>query len=487
MGIATASVNEVIACLKARLVSARCFGENPRMFRSLALLLMSLAAVGAAPRPNLVFILADDLRWDALGFQGNKIVQTPHLDALAARGVRFSNSFVTTSICCTSRASLLCGQYACRHGINDFVTAFTAEQWAETYPARLREAGYRTGFIGKFGVGDEKAIAAMAGQFDYWRGLPGQAGAFINPKDPTRTHATAKFGEQALEFIRTGEASQPFCLSLSFSAPHARDGKPREFEPDARDESLYADIEMPVPAKATERWFQLLPEIGQRSEGRRRWGLRFDTPEKFQRTVRDYFRLVTGLDREVGRITALLAERGLAQNTVIVFTADNGFFFGERGLADKWLMYEESIRVPLFVMDPRAATSAGKVCEAQALNVDVAPTLLDLAGLPASKNMQGRSLSALLRGERPGDWRTDFFYEHHAMHHLLKNPIPVTEGVRTERWKYTRWLTAEPLFEELFDLQADPEEMKNLAAEPAHSAELEKLRARWAELGAALK
>src|SRR5262245_34093904 len=151
--------------------------------------------------PNIVFILADDLRADALGYAGNLTVQTPHIDTLAARGVTFSNSFVTTAICCVSRASFFSGQYERRHGIGDFATPFKPHAWAKTYPALLRKAGYRTGFIGKFGVGGAKDIAAMDKEFDYFKGLPGQAGPFLDPKDPTKPHATARFGEQALEFI----------------------------------------------------------------------------------------------------------------------------------------------------------------------------------------------------------------------------------------------------------------------------------------------
>jgi arylsulfatase A-like enzyme len=210
-------------------------------------------------------------------------------------------------------------------------------------------------------------------------------------------------------------------------------------------------------------------------------------PEKFQSIIRDYYRLITGLDREVGRIVSLLKERGLEKNTVIIFHADNGFFFGERGMADKWLMYEESIRVPLIVCDPRLTTRAGKTCDAMALNIDIAPTLLDFAGIPAPKVMQGRSLVPLVRGEEAKDWRTDFFYEHHATHHGLKFPIPATEGIRGERWKYTQWMDTEPLFEELFDLKADPEELTNLVKNAEAAPELKRLRERWAQLASELK
>jgi arylsulfatase A-like enzyme len=244
---------------------------------------------------------------------------------------------------------------------------------------------------------------------------------------------------------------------------------------------------MPVPTKAADRFFQMLPDVAKRSEGRKRWGLRFDTPEKFQSTIRDYYRLITGLDREVGRIVSLLKERAIDGNTVIIFEGDNGFFFGERGMADKWLMYEESIRVPLIVCDPRLGARAGTTCDAMALNIDIAPTLLELAGLPAPTVMQGRSLVPLIRGETPNDWRADFFYEHHANHHLLKNPIPATEGVRGERWKYTQWMDTEPLVEELYDLKTDPEELTNLLSKPDAAPELKRLRERWAQLAAELK
>lgn len=433
--------------------------------------------------PNIVFILADDLRADALGCAGNRIVQTPHIDALAARGVYFSNSFVTTAICCVSRASFFSGQHERRHGIGDFATPFKPDAWAKTYPALLRKAGYRTGFIGKFGVGGAKDVAAMEKEFDYFKGLPGQAGPFLDPKDPTKPHATARFGEQALEFIRGCEKDKPFCLSISFSAPHARDGQPREFPPDARDEKLYADATIPVPPTADEKHWKLLPEFARNLEGRKRWSRRFATPEMFQKTVKDYYRLITGLDREVGRIVDLLKERKLEGNTIVVFTADNGFFLGERGMADKWLMYEESIRVPLIVVDPRLPDKRrGTKVDAMTLNIDMAPTLLETAGSSIPKEMQGRSLSKLLSGAKV-EWRSEWFYEHHF------NPkiIPPNEGVRTERWKYLRWIGANPAVEELYDLEKDPREQINLAGREEHAQTLAGLRMRWEKLREELK
>lgn len=452
---------------------------------SAALLLgLAVSAAEKPARPNFVFLLVDDLRWNALGFMGDKIVQTPNLDRLAARGVVFDNCFVTTSICAVSRASFFTGQWMRRHGIADFATGLNGAAWDNTYPAQLRTAGFRTGFIGKWGVGNPKETAAKEQAFDYWRGLPGQAGEFIEKDDPTRTHKTARFGNVALEFLAGCEKGRPFCLSLSFNAVHARDGKPREFEPDPRDEKLYEDVTIPVPKLATDEAFKRLPESVQKSEGRKRWGWRFDSPGKTQGILRDYYRLITGMDREVGRIVAELAKRGLADNTVIIFTADNGFALGDRGMADKWFMYEEDIRVPAFIFDPRLPKSTqGTRSKAMILNVDFAPTMLELAGVPVPGVMQGRSLVPFLKGQPPKDWRTEFFYEHHS----VAARIPQSEGVRTERWKYLRWIAETPVKEELYDLQADPLEERNLLNDPKHIALLAELRGKWERYGRDLR
>ena len=289
------------------------------------------------------------------------------------------------------------------------------------------------------------------------------------------SHKTARFGDQALAFIRSNDTRQPFCLSISFNAPHARDRQPREFWPDPRDENLYVNARIPVSPKATDEWFQKLPEVAKTSMGRARWALRFDTPEKFQNIVKDYYRLITGIDREVGRIMECLTEHRLRDNTVIIFTSDNGFFLGERGMADKWLMYEESIRLPMLICDPRMKA---RTVDAMTLNIDLAPTIADLAGVTVPKEMQGHSLVPFVQGRRPNNWRHDFFYEHHTMTKV----IPELEGVRTERWKYVRWVTTSPLFEELYDLKSDPEELRNLANDPRHQKQLTTLRDRWKEL-----
>jgi arylsulfatase A-like enzyme len=425
-------------------------------------------------RPNFVFVLTDDQRFDSLGSVGNSIIKTPNIDRLAKSGVLFTNHFVTTPICSVSRASIFSGQHLRRHQIADFATPFSLQQWEKTYPALLRKNGYRTGFIGKFGVGNAQAIAAMKDSFDYWHGLPGQAGQwFIDPKNPSGRHATARFGDRALEFLDGSSNAQPFCLSISFNAPHARDREKREFEPDRRDEKLYRDVEIPQPATATTSHFEEMPEFVKTSEARKRWEKRFATPEMFQSTMKDYYRLVTGIDREMGRIVERLEARGLAESTIIIFTSDNGWFAGERGLADKWFVYEESIRVPMIVYDPRLPKEKrGRLVEAMTLNIDLGPTMLTMAGVTVPKDMQGRSLEGWITGEMVADWRKAFYFEHNYGPQI----IPPSEGVRTERWSYVRWMPPNVESEELYDLQNDRWQERNLAGDPAHAEKLEELR-----------
>jgi arylsulfatase A-like enzyme len=202
-----------------------------------------------------------------------------------------------------------------------------------------------------------------------------------------------------------------------------------------------------------------------------RWAVRFWGPNRYQESVKGYYRLISGVDVAVGKIIDILSRRGLLDNTIILFTGDNGFFLGEFGLAGKWLAHEASIRVPLIIFDPRHAASRR---EELALNIDLAPTMLELAGLPTPEQMQGRSLAALVRNEDV-DWRTEFFYEHHYKHRR----IPVTEAVRTSTWKYIRYLNSSPFYEELYDLSIDPRESENLAPLPEHRSQLEQMRTKW--------
>lgn len=435
---------------------------------TLTIVLSYEASAAEARRPNIIFLLTDDQRFDSMGCVGNPIVQTPHLDRLAEGGVLFRNSFATTSICAVSRASFLTGQYERRHGVGDFRTPLGPEAFAKTYPVLLRRAGYRTGFVGKWGVGGELPKE----EFDYWDGFAGQ-GRYFYQGDPV--HMTQKLEQSAAQFLSSANADQPFCLAVSFKAAHVQDRDPRPFQPDPRYESLYADVRIPAVDKSDPKYFEALPEFLRNSEGRVRWGRRFVTPEMYQNSVKDYYRLVTGIDRVVGSISTQLAQQGLADNTVIIFTSDHGFFLGEYGLAGKWLMYEESIRTPLIIHDPRQPESVrGKRRDEMVLNIDIAPTILQLAGVDIPKSVQGVSLLPLVEGKTV-PWRDDWFYEHRFAHPR----IPKSEGVRTHRYKYIRYIESNPLHEELYDLKKDPAEKVNLVGNAKYEMELAKLRRQW--------
>lgn len=425
---------------------------------------------GGGRRPNILLVVTDDQRFDAMGCMGNPVIQTPNMDEWARNGVLFRNNFVTTSICMSSRASIFTGLYTRKHGIDKFTIPLEPSIFEETYPIRLREAGYRTGFAGKWGLGGE----LPADRFDFFAGYSGQ-GNYFNEVDGETVHLTKMIGRQAVQFLEGCSDDRPFCLSLSFKAPHVQDSDPRQFLYDPEYEALYQNDTIPFPHTATEQHFRSLPEFLQTSEARRRWEMRFPDLEKFQSSVKGYYRLVTGVDRMLGLIRKTLREKNLEDNTVVVFTSDNGFYLGEYGLAGKWYMHEESIRTPLIVYDPRLpAHLRGSVRNEMTLNIDVAPTLLDIAGAePHPGAMQGRSLMPLVRGQSPR-WRNEFFYEHLFDH----NAIPKTEGVRTDRWKYVRYVESDPMTEELFDLIRDPHEEHNLAQSPGHAGILRHMRER---------
>lgn len=449
---------------------------NRRTFLTGAGSMAAASATGARP-PNLVFLLTDDHRWDTLGAMGNPVIQTPHLDALSRQGVTFENNFVTTAICMTSRASIFTGLHERSHGISSFAQTFSPEAYRNIYPVLLRAAGYRTGFVGKWGVGDQMP----RDRSDYFQGFPGQGHYFVQ-RGGRQAHLTDVMGEQAVEFLEGCEKSRPFCLSVSFKAPHVQDEDLRQFlyAPEYRD--LYKDVRIPVPRTCEDRYFDELPDFLRNSESRRRWGIRFATNWQYQESVKGYYRLITGVDAVVGRIRSTLERLGLAGDTVIVFTGDNGFFLGEHGLAGKWYMYEESIRTPLVVHDPRQRGSWGTRRREMSLNIDIAPTLLAFAGLAAPLSMEGRSLLPLLGKSSSPAWRRDWYYSHLFEHAV----IPKSEGVRTGDWKYFRFLDTPEPYEALFHVSEDPLEERNLAGAGASRAQLARLKRRLDEWRAAL-
>ncbi len=426
-------------------------------------------------RPNIVFLMTDNHRWDLLGCMGNSVIGTPNIDALAARGARFANSFCTTSICAATRASILTGEFRREHGYTFTLPPLSLQRLDRSYPALLKNAGYRTGFVGKLGVEvDGRAPERM---FDFYR--PRIASSTRNPyyrtaSDGKLKHLTTINGDDAVEFIRESRPEQPFCLSVSFSAPHPEDDNPRQYVYDKRYESLYEDAVIAPPPVSDHSYFHRLPGFIQVSMSRQRWFRRFDTPEKYQRMMKGMYRLITGVDVQVGRIVDELNQRGLADNTVLIFTGDNGIMIGEQGLTGIWLMYEGSIRKPLIIADPRLDGSRrGTTVEGMALSFDCPATMLDMAGVEVPGEMRGRSLMPLLRSDEV-DWRSDFFYEHL----YERETIPKSEGVRTERYKYVRYFERTPVYEQLFDLQEDSHEVANLASDPAAARVLAELRDR---------
>jgi arylsulfatase A-like enzyme len=417
----------------------------------------------AKRQPNIIFLVTDDQRADTMGCAGNPIIQTPNMDALANNGVRFKNAFVTTSICASSRASIFTGQWTRRHGIIDFRTHFSESQ-----------AGYRIGFIGKYGVGAKKDLPID--KYDYWKGFPGQGRYENKDENGNYKHLTQIMGEQAIEFLNSCSQDRPFCLSVSFKAPHVQDNDPRQFIYDRAYSDLYSDVTIPTPETANPLYFDALPEFLRNSEARRRWNIRFPNPEKFQESVKSYYRLITGVDVVIGKIRDQLEQLNYDDNTIIILTGDNGFYLGEYGLAGKWFPHELSIRVPLLVYDPGAPQKlCGLVLDQMALNVDIAPTILELANLSVPRQMQGRSLMPLLKGKKT-KWRTEFFYEHPFEH----KTIAKSKALRTQRFKYARYIDYN--YEELYDLKNDPAESINLAKDEKYQKTLASLRKRCNEL-----
>jgi arylsulfatase A-like enzyme len=432
------------------------------------------AASGQQRKMNILVLYADDWRHDTLGVAGNPVVKTPNLDRLAAEGMRFTESRVTTSICGVSRASLFTGQWMSRHG-NKAFEAFRTP-WAETYPGLLRAGGYYTGHIGKWHNGKFPAE-----HFDFGRSYSGVH--YLKQPDGTTIHVTKKNENDAMEFLRGRPQDKPFCLTLSFFATHAEDQNPKQYLYQPESESLYRDVTIPIPKTAGDEYFKRLPPFiaNEKNEGRNRWHWRFDTPEKYQEYMKAYYRLATEVDSTIGRVLAELKASGLDEHTLVIFTTDNGYFHGEHGLADKWYPYEESIRVPLIVRDPRMPKAKrGRTNNDFVLNVDLAPAILAAAGIAAPSGMQGRDFAPLYLSSKKPVWRQEFYYEHATIRNT--DFIPSSEALVRRDAKYIYWPDFK--YEELFDLKRDPREERNLAGNARHARSLTAMRERFAELKA---
>lgn len=446
------------------------FTRALELCRLLLLFLPCLALAEAEGRPNLVFLLSDDQRYDDLGCHGNPVIETPHLDALAQRGVSFRHCFVTSAVCMASRATCFTGRVERSHACNFYYRDLAAADWARGYPVRLREAGYRTGFFGKFGVKVEgKPKGLPENDFDTFGGFPGQGSSFPEGRDGP--HLSRLLGDETIAFLEGAKTDdRPFCVSVSFKAPHISS------EPDPRFDERYRDATPPEfgPIPNTSL-FGLPPSYAEASwYPRLIWQQWFSEEEKRREFIRERYRKLAGVDAAVGRILAALEHLGLEDNTVVFFTSDHGYYYGEHGLATKFFLHEESIRVPLLVVGPVVPeASRGTEVEALASSIDLAPTLLDLAGVERPAVMQGRSLVPLLQGETPTGWRDAIFCEN-----IIKERRPMCDAIRTHEWKYIAHFESDPLQEELYDLVNDPHEQTNLASNPVYAETKEGLARR---------
>ena len=418
-------------------------------------------------RKNIIFFLADDQRNDVLGCYGHPIVKTPTLDRLAGEGVRFENAFCEVPICAASRASIFTGLSQRTHGYNFCELPIAREHIKTSYPVLLKSAGYRTGFVGKYGVKYDEP--GMQGQFDFFKPIDRNPYLKTMP-DGSLRHETELCGDAAIEFIQSNPSSVPFCLSVSFNASHAEDGDHRpgfHFQWPRSTDGMYEGLQMPEPRLGDPKYFEAMPPFLQDKAqlNRKRFYWRWDTPEKYQVNLRAYFRMISGIDNTIARVLDALKEAGLDENTLIVYTADNGYMMGDRGTAGKWNHYEQSLRVPLIIYDPSLPQEQrGHVATELVSNIDLAPTFLCYAGVELPEIYQGESLLPLVEGESPDGWRSDIFCEHRF------TLFPDWRGVRGEKHKYAVYYDEQGgPYECLYNLESDPDEVTNLAANPDYS------------------
>jgi len=452
-------------------------------------------------QPNILFILTDDHAAHAMSCYGSRINQTPQLDRIAQEGMRFDNCFCTNSICTPSRASILTGTY---NHVNQVTTLSTPLDGRQvTFPKLLQAAGYQTAIIGKWHLGHGGHHDPTG--FDYWNVLPGQ-GDYHNPemielgqRKQYQGYATDLITDLSLDWLQARDPERPFLLMCHHKAPH------RPWEPDDKHAAMYEDIDIPEPvtfnddysnraAAAAAATMRVERDLTERD-------LKQPVPEgltpaeekqwKYQRYIKDYLRCVASVDDNVGRLLDYLDQAGLTEDTLVVYTSDQGFFLGDHGWYDKRFMYEESLRMPFIIRYPRAI-QAGTINDQMILNIDFASTFLDYAGLPIPDHFQGRSFRPLLAGNRPADWQTSMYYRYWM--HLAHHGVYAHYGLRTLRYKLIYYYAdaldqlgalddPRPPEWELFDLQEDPYELNNLYHDPAHAelvteltAELERLQ-----------
>jgi arylsulfatase A-like enzyme len=435
--------------------------------------------------PNIVFIMTDDHAAHAISAYGSKLIRTPNIDRLAKEGMRFENCFVTNSICTPSRAAIITGKYSHLNGVPVFNHLDTSQPMLSKY---LQQAGYYTGVVGKWHLGGQNPYLPDDGKpagFDYWNILPGQ-GAYFDPlmiemgeRKKLKGYVTDLITDISIDFIKKRPQDKPFFLMYHHKAPH------RNWQPDEKHRKEFENYDPPIPATFDDDYkgksdasrdatmhidkdlnetdLKGKPPAGLSGSELKRW--------KFRRYMQDYLACVAAVDENIGRFLDYLDQSGLAANTIVIYTSDQGFFLGEHNFFDKRFMYEESLRMPFLVRWP-AQIKPGSVTRSMILNVDFAPTMLDAAGAKVPSDMQGRSFLSLLRGQLPKGWRTSMYYRYyHPGHHN----VAAHYGVRTERFKLIYFNKLNQW--ELYDLQKDPVEIHNLYGDPGSSRIVMKLKA----------
>ena len=442
-------------------------------------------------RPNILFIMSDDHASHAMSCYGSRINQTPNLDRIAQNGMIFQNCFCVNSICTPSRANILTGQYSHRNGIKTLADQFDGR--TAHVGKRLQESGYQTAMIGKWHLGHGEPYDPTG--FDYWNVLPGQ-GLYHNPvmideegQQVYQGYATDLITDFSLSWLENRAPEKPFFLMCHHKAPH------RPWDSDDKHAQMYEDHDIPLPATffddyanrsnaAKEAKMRVARDMNERDLKIEKLG---PPPEglseeqladwKYQRYIKEYLRCVASIDDNVGRLLDYLDESDLTDNTMVIYTSDQGFFLGDHGWYDKRFMYEESLRMPFIVSYP-PEIEPGSSCDAMALNVDFAETWLDYAGLPIPDDMQGNSLRPLFNGETPAGWQTSMYYRYWM--HLTHHYVAAHYGVRTARYKLIYYYgealgTAGSVDEpktpewELFDLEKDPLELNNVYDHPDYA------------------
>lgn len=443
--------------------------KSKAIMKSVFVLFAALAHLGTAPaaeKPrNIVFILVDDMRYDAMGFMGHPFLETPNIDRLAREGVHCKNAFVTTSLCSPSRASILTGLYAHTHGVVDNNNPVRAD--LVFFPQLLQKAGYETAFMGKWHMGGEDDGPQRG--FDRWISFRGQGRYWASgletfnidgKRAPQPGYVTDDLTDLAVEWI-AGRKGKPFFLYLSHKAVHSK------FIPAERHKGRYQEKKIKLPASFGDTPENYASKPRWVKDQRNSWhGV--DYPYHSALDVKEYYKryceTMLAVDESVGRVLAQLEENGVLDSTLVMLMGDNGFLFGEHGLIDKRNAYEESMRVPLVMRCPDLF-KAGTTVSQLVANIDIAPTLLAAAGLPAPAEMQGRSFLPLARGETM-PWRESLLYEYYWERNFPQTPT--VHALRGGRFKYIRYQGVWDI-DELYDMQADPREMHNLINVPAHA------------------